>query len=93
LSPSGRTFISKDFLFNESRFPYLSLFQNYTYDPLHPIQDVSLSSLPIQHSDFPPSLQNQLTPPTSHVPSSTSATVTESPSSSSSQQILPTAAP
>jgi len=105
LPPSGRTSISKDVLFNESKFPYLSLFQNYTYDPLHPIKDVSLSSLPIHSYDLPPNFHNQPTSssptsqmpspslPTSLVPITTSATNTEPQSSTPSQHSTHTTAP
>ena len=68
LSPSGHIFISKDVLFNESRFPYPILFTTAPYDPT-PIKDASLSSLPLDTSSAStPSYLPTSTLPTSPTP-------------------------
>ncbi|KAI5426790.1 hypothetical protein KIW84_032280 [Lathyrus oleraceus] len=59
LAPSGRLYVSKDMLFNESRFPYVELFQSPTPTVTHKSSFVvSLSPLPCfthSHSDSTPS--------------------------------------
>ena len=45
LSPSGKLFISKDVIFNESRFPYTELFESSTISPSTSL--VSLNPIPI----------------------------------------------
>jgi len=47
LSPSGRTFISKDVLFNEYVFPFSSIFQNYFYIHSIPLEMSPCSLYPI----------------------------------------------
>lgn len=92
LSPSGRIFVSKDVLFNESRFPYPLLFTTTPYDPLNPIKDVSLSSLPVDTSTISTSTSTLHTSPlpTSTLPNSPTPTILSpasaiSPSAESSQ--------
>lgn len=103
LSPTGRTFISKDVVFNELRFPYHELFDSPNPSPSHP----SLPLPPIPILNQPPICpQNpmipQPTPPhslqshqppihfTSPSPSSAhnSPSSTSTPSGSSSQRSL-----
>jgi histone deacetylase 1/2 len=47
LSPTGNFFISKDVLFNETSFPYPSLFSDSVNNSPTPTQDVPLFNLPI----------------------------------------------
>jgi len=89
LSPSGRIFVSKDVLFNETRFPYLTLFTTTAHDPLNPVKDVSLSSLPLH--TLPTSLPQPVPTPVSSSsqslsPSSPSDTV---PTSATQQSASP----
>jgi histone deacetylase 1/2 len=47
LSPTGKIFVSKDVLFNETSFPYPSLFSETNTNLPSPTQDIPLSNLPI----------------------------------------------
>lgn len=49
LSPSGGIYISKDVLFNESEFPYTTLFESPS-SPSHPTSSTQYQFLPIPNS-------------------------------------------
>ncbi|MCH80898.1 retrovirus-related Pol polyprotein from transposon TNT 1-94, partial [Trifolium medium] len=78
LSPTGRLYISKDVLFNESRFPYKYLFENALVPSsslpisftLQPIPLVSDKPLPNSFNSSPPVPPSLLSPTSlSHMPS------------------------